>query len=208
MKEWLKAESAEDVGDFYDPKYRYNGYDAFSNKDRRDVMAVLEKHGGKFSYEKKLLDAGCGHGEFLAQVYLSVMSYGYDISSAAIALAKARHIDAEFNNADMMRIPEKLDGTFDYVTCLGSMEHTMDVVQTFHRLMRLLKLGGVFLVTLPLQFHNCLSCIEAEENQKTNERFADWEEWVALFGPQQPIEWFRVGDSDSKDIWMIYRKEK
>lgn len=206
MKEWLQAESAHDVGEFYNPKYAADGYEAFSNRDRSDVIQILQKHGGEFSREKKLLDAGCGHGQLIEQIHESVKCFGIDVSRNAIRLAKERRTSAEFENIDMMAIPELLDGTMDYVTCLGAIEHTMSPAESFHRLMRLLKPGGIFLVTAPLQFQNCLFHIMMEPNKKTNERFLHWEEWVAMFGPQQPEEWFRVGDGDSKDMWMIYRK--
>ena len=81
--EHTAAGSVKDVARFYDKKYKEDGCGAFTNPDRKIYVDLLEKFGGKFSEDKKILDAGCGHGEFLTSCK-NIRRYGIDASSVAV----------------------------------------------------------------------------------------------------------------------------
>lgn len=208
MKEWLKADSPADVGKFYDEQYRRDGLNALSKGDWHEIISKLIEVGGSFSKNKRLLEAGCGHGEFLSNICEEVDCVGIDISAVACQLAQKRlGEDAEILHMGM----EDLGGlftTFDYVVSFGAIEHTMNPRKCFDNLLNLVKPGGVLYVLVPLDFEDCFRYIRQEAIQKTNERFATAEEWLEYFGNKQE-SWFIVGgNAETKDLAIIVRKER
>lgn len=207
MKEWLKAESPADVGRFYDAKYAAAGTEALSRGHWEDMINALILHGGPFDRKKSLLDAGCGHGEFLNEVCDDLDCIGIDVSAAATRLASARlGEDAEIIHMAMEDLGA-LYHKFDYVVSFGAIEHTMNPKRSFENLFNLLKPGGILLVTVPLEFEDSLRYIRGEANQKTNERFADASEWLTYFGNRQEA-WFIIDEGEMRDLAIIVRKEK
>lgn len=207
MIEWLKAKSPADVGKFYDIKYKAAGFDALSRGEWWDIVAKLEERGGGFSKSKTLLEAGCGHGQFLEEVCESLECTGIDVSAEAVRLARERlGEDAEVINMAMEDLGG-LHGKFDYIVSFGAIEHTMNPRAVFDALFGLLKPGGIILVTVPLQFDDCLRYIRDEVVQETNERFGTAEEWLDKFGNREE-EFFILGEGESRDIGIIARKEK
>lgn len=207
MIEHLKASSPADVAKFYDAKYRATGLDSFSGGDRDTplrFMMELKPNG------KTVLDAGCGSGEFLA--HLASRGFeccGIDVSEEAVELLYNRFKDNRLVSVfamDMATANTFFTPHFDFVTCLGAMEHTMDPFETKRNLMACLNPGGVLIATLPLEFENCLAGIQGEPNQITNERFASVDEWLGFLGSDH--EAFKViGEGPRKDIMIAYRKE-
>lgn len=207
MKEWLKAESPADVAKFYDSKYATDGTNALTRGHWKDIIDMLIAYGGPFSRKKRLLEAGCGHGEFLAEVCDDLECVGIDVSSVATRLAQARlGEDATIVHMPMEELGEPF-GIFDYVVSFGAIEHTMDPKKCFGTLFNLLRPGGVMIVTVPLDFEDSLRYIRGEANQKTNERFANALEWLDYFGGRQEACSI-IGTGEMKDLAIISRKEK
>lgn len=211
MIEHKGATSHKDVGAFYNAKYKEAGFEAFSNKDRRVYLDLLEKFGGSFLTGKSVLDAGCGHGEFLECFPVFMRRVGLDASSEAVELAKKRFshdISATIIECDMEAIDEVFGvwEAFDYISCLGAIEHTMNPKKAFQKMMHLLNPGGVLLILVPLEFEDCLGQLRNEPNQVTNERFASMGEWISYFG-ETPTHYETIGDGQSKDVALIYKKE-
>lgn len=205
MKEWLKAESPADVGRFYDAKYRIDGVDALSRGHWKDIIDALILKGGQFNKKKRLLEAGCGHGQFIAAVCDDLECVGIDVSAEAVRLAQKRlGEDAEIINMAMEDLGG-LFGLFDYAVSFGAIEHTMDPKRCLNNLMSLLKQNGVLLITVPLDFEDRFRYIEQEPNQKTNERFATEAEWLDYFGSTQE-SWFVIGSGEIRDLAIIFRK--
>ena len=211
MIEHKRAKNHKDVGVFYNTKYKNAGYDAFSNKDRRVYTDLLERFGGAFKDGQQFLDAGCGHGEFLACLPGFVRKYGIDASEEAIELARMRFKgqDATLVCGDL-EVSNEVFGNepvFDYISTLGVLEHTMDPKKAFSCLLALLKPGGSLLVLVPLVFDDCLGQLRREENQVTNERFAFATEWIDFFGTAHLVYYEVLGNEGSKDIALIYTKK-
>ena len=211
MIEWLKAQSYKDVARFYEEHYIQDGAQSFC-EDRSPILELL-KHFSipddqDFDPYKRLLDAGCGNGDFLLQVCHRMQCYGVEISRKAFLLAKAKvgHV-AELGEMAIEEIPKHWRGTFDYVTCLGVLEHTMEPRKCHEVLMDCLRPAGILLVTVPLQFETSLSYILREKNQNTNERFGSVDDWIDLFGKNE--EGFaEIGEGDTKHLAIIYKKEE
>ena len=207
MIEWLKAESPYDVGRFYDAKYARDGAQALSRGYWEDMISMIRLHGGPFDQKKRLLDAGCGHGQFLSEVCDDLECVGIDVSAKAVGLAEERlGENAEIINMAMENLGV-LFSEFDYIVSFGAIEHTMNPKRCFDNLMCLLKPEGIILITVPLEFEDPLRYIRGEENQKTNERFATVNEWLDYFGNKHE-SWSIIGTGEIKDLAIITRKEK
>lgn len=99
---------------------------------------------------KRLLDVACGVGVLPRMAAkMGVKAYGCDFSELAIRSGK------EFTNnlvvADGERLPYP-DDAFDYVTCIGSLEHYQDPVSGIREMARVLAPSGKACVLLPNTF--------------------------------------------------------
>lgn len=208
MKEWLKAASPEDVGKFYDDQYSRDGFDALSKGRWIEIVEKLIEKGGAFSKRKRLLEAGCGHGQFLSEVCDDLECVGIDVSAEAIKLARERlGEDAVLINGPMEDLPDRWNlGVFDYVVSFGALEHTMNPKKCFDNLLAMTKPGGIVFVIVPLEFEDCFKYIRDEKIQSTNERFAGPLEWLDYFGNRQE-SWWMMGPEEMQDIAIITRKE-
>lgn len=208
MKEWLKAESFEDVAKFYDPKYIKNGIENFK-ADREWIVQLIEKHGGKIDTSKNVLDAGCGHGEFIAALKGVPVCLGIDVSHEALRLATDRNIENTiFIQMAIEEITSGLQDHFDVVTCLGALEHCKDIVGCFKVLLLTVKKSGILFLQMPLYYEGVMDSLNQESNQKTNERFASMEEWIELFKPIADIHSRLVYSGIvGQDAVLIYKKD-
>jgi ubiquinone/menaquinone biosynthesis C-methylase UbiE len=99
--------------------------------------------------EGTLLDIGCGGGDMLATVEeQGIEAYGIDISSLAVSRAKQHSSTANLVVADAENLPFRSKG-FDFVTCLGSLEHFHNPSNAIHEIRRVLTEGGTCVVHVP-----------------------------------------------------------
>ena len=99
---------------------------------------------------RRVLDAGCGVGwgsELLRRAGAASV-VGVDISDAALADARSRAPECEFVPGDLQKLPFP-DAEFDVVVCMEALEHTEDTGGTLDELARVLRPGGVLLVSSP-----------------------------------------------------------
>lgn len=106
--------------------------------------------------ESKILEIGCGKGEFYE--YLKPKNYtGVDISQKAVAYNKSRFFDANF----MQCLPSLLsfkDNTFDIVVAIEVLEHADNLEVFAKEVKRVLKVGGKFIAITP--YKNKISSAE------------------------------------------------
>lgn len=98
-----------------------------------------------------LLDVSCGEGVFLkefAKYVKDARVYGLDISDKALVKSHSNIDFAGLVNADGQFIPFKGE-VFDYVTCLGSLEHYLDPEKGMRELCRVGKKRANFCIILP-----------------------------------------------------------
>jgi SAM-dependent methyltransferase len=115
-------------------------------RGRRQVLrAVLDRL--PLPCGARLLDAGCGSGRTLDELDGYGAATGLDISPVAVGYARARgHRDVRVGAVEAMPFG---DGCFDLATCLDVIEHTSDDRATLGELRRVVRPGGLLVVTVP-----------------------------------------------------------
>jgi len=99
--------------------------------------------------ERKILDISCGKGNFIrCAMKRRLYPVGIDISKKAIYMAKSFCPDSETMIGAAENLPMK-DECFDYVTCIGSLEHYLHPDQAIKEIVRVLKPGGLSCILVP-----------------------------------------------------------
>lgn len=124
------------------------------NMDKRSIkffnliLDCLDKN-NKITKGKKLLDVACGNGVFLGKCAQSDLEvFGLDISSEAIEIAKKFIKEDNLTIGDAEKMPYP-DEKFDYVACLGSLEHFPHPDKGIREMSRVLKKDGLAIIFVP-----------------------------------------------------------
>ncbi len=114
------------------------------------VSNLLPKTGGK------ILDLGCGNGDFVFTVKDKFAEcYGVDVSPMRIKKAKClleeQHIAQQFHfdSCDIDEGTPFSESSFDAVTCISVLEHVFNPPSTIEEIYRILKPQGTFIVQVP-----------------------------------------------------------
>ena len=135
-----------EVQTFYDQAYQRHGL-ADSLHHYRWIVRLLRPVPGS-----RLLDVACGEGHLLAAAHRAQLAAaGIDLSAEAVRRAAARCPQAALCVANGEALPFP-DGAFDYLTCLGSLEHYREMAQGLREMARVLKPDGVACLMLPNAF--------------------------------------------------------
>jgi len=157
-----------------------------------------------------LLDVSCGEGIFLKEALKlsKLKAFGLDISDKAISIAKHNALGSSLVVADGQRVPFK-DKSFDYLTCLGSLEHYIDQELGLKEMQRVAKDDATFYILLPnslsinLFFHVIKYGDKPSEDFQIIERTATRNEWV-LFLEKNGLKVIKVYGSN---LWPEFFKE-
>lgn len=103
---------------------------------------------------RRLLDVGCGAGRLaIMAAYGGAEAVGFDFSASAIAIAELNSRSAgrpvHFEVADIDTFAATAEQSFDLITLVGVLEHVQDPLSTLRDLQRLLKVGGLLVVSCP-----------------------------------------------------------
>jgi SAM-dependent methyltransferase len=114
---------------------------------RRHVEATLDRSFvPRIPPPARLLDVGCGSGEFLeAAAARGYAAVGIDISRAGVAACRARGLDAHVAHIDEHRP----DAPYDFVTLWDVVEHLTDPVAVLETAAGLLHDGGWIVIKTP-----------------------------------------------------------
>ena len=120
------------------------------NEARLVIKELDPKHG------EKILDVGCGDGIFTNDLIKRGYDItGLDISDGALKIAKERAQKMELETAKVKyikasagKMPFK-DNSFDKIFSISTFEHIKDDDAAFKECVRVLKPGGIFILSVP-----------------------------------------------------------
>lgn len=97
----------------------------------------------------RVLDVACGTGDWLQAVAESgAIPAGIDISGVALGLCKSALPSAELHCGPAERLPFK-DRQFDFISCLGALEHFLDPQAALNDMRRVAKPDARVLLLVP-----------------------------------------------------------
>jgi SAM-dependent methyltransferase len=131
---------------------------------------------------EKLLDVACGTGEWLKAVAgCGGAVSGVDLSEKAIEFCQTDNPSGDFYCQSADALPFD-NGYFDWVSCLGSLEHFPEKPDSLAEMARVLRPGGQLLISVPnIEFVGYRTGLYGGTNQaRVIETPLRIEEWVAL----------------------------
>jgi len=100
----------------------------------------------------RVLDVACGGGYLLMEAERAgLQAFGIDIADAALERAKRFAPKSDLRRGDAEALPYP-DGSFEIVTCLGSLEHFLSPPKALEEMRRVLVPGGRAVVVVPNQW--------------------------------------------------------
>ncbi|MGE5801789.1 MAG: class I SAM-dependent methyltransferase [Gemmatimonadota bacterium] len=171
--------STEDVKSWYNQHYAAKGLESMRPAAAYPVFLDLlgATHG------TRLLDVSCGTGSLLAAAQQrGVAPVGIDLSDEAVRLAKRMAPGAEVTVGAGETLPFR-DASFDFVSCLGSLEHFLDMGQGLEEMKRVAKPSGRFCIMVPNQDFIGWKVIgrQGTAQQDINEHLLPLSDWRRLF---------------------------
>lgn len=144
------------------------------------ILSLLEVKTGQH-----LLDIGCGAGFLLAEAEnRGLKTWGIDISQNALNQAHKICKQTQFSQGVAEELPYS-DEEFNFVTCLGSLEHFLDPDRALKEMHRVLRYDGTVCIVLPnrwfiVDFIRGVLNGEGLSHQQENERFYSLKEALQL----------------------------
>lgn len=142
------AEIAKNYDHCFDSEVLHAISDPHAYTNRKQSLFLLNLLAVPFDLNKKLLDVACGGGGFLYYAEQRVSCCGVDISPVAIEYARKllKRTRVEVGKAEVLAYNDR---EFDFVTCLGSLEHFLDMDRALQEMRRVLKENGKLLIYVP-----------------------------------------------------------
>ena len=171
--------SASDVKSWYNQHYVTKGLDSMRPAAAYPVfLDLLDAKPGA-----RLLDVSCGAGSLLAAASgRGVEAVGVDLSDEAVRLAKqvAPTAGVAVGAGEALAFRDR---TFDYVTCLGSLEHFLDMGQGLDEMKRVAKPDARFCIMVPNQDFIGWKVLghQGTAQQDINEHLLPLRAWRQLF---------------------------
>jgi SAM-dependent methyltransferase len=169
----------QDIKAWYNRRYADRGLGSMRPPDAYQVfLDALDVQPGR-----TLLDIACGTGFLLhAATQRGLKTYGTDISEEAVRLSRQTSPESEVSvgKGEDLKFP---DGLFDYVTCIGSLEHFLDMEKGLGEMKRVSKPDALLCITVPNSnfLYWRVSGKRGTEQQDINEHLMSLSEWKDLF---------------------------
>lgn len=203
--------------DYYDSFYKKRGIEAIRTYgDYEEKFFYLARH-ARFMENQRLLDVGCGTGQFLKVAKkASLEVHGLEISSEALGLAKINVPEAKLYLGEGEKLPFE-SNFFDYIACLGSLEHFADLDAAIKEMIRVAKDNARFLIMVPNRNYLFwkISGNIGTNQRKYREVLLDFNQWKSFFTsqgleveklyrdnwPRRSVPIFKY-----KNLWRIMRR--
>lgn len=103
-----------------------------------------------FDQPRRLLDIGCGDGEFLSWFKDSeLQAIGIELSDKAVEIGRSAGLDIRQGNVEEEGVKSPVEGRFDVVRLADVLEHTLEPARMLRRCRDLLVPGGELILNLP-----------------------------------------------------------
>lgn len=182
MKSRLGTNNYKDVQSAYDEAYKCNK--PFENPTW--FIGKIRKIITKEKTNGTLLDIACGDGHFISHFTDNYKCYGVDISKEAIK--KARNtVKAKFYVSKAEKLPFS-SNMFDFITCLGSLEHFIDVDKALSEMKRTAKKNSTIIIHVPNSNYIVHKILRIDTQHQINERFASEGEWISILKKYFSVE--------------------
>lgn len=137
--------SREEIRRFYDEVYHRHARAALGvSRHLRRLARRFEPWRGR-----KILDVACGSGEWLMAVNsLGAITSGIDLSQIALDVVKRKLPNAELHCGPAESLPFG-NREFDFVSCLGAVEHFLDPQAALREIVRVAKPDARVLLLVP-----------------------------------------------------------
>lgn len=134
-----------EVKNWYDRMYVQKGKAFTRPPDAFPIfLDYLNINGGE-----NFIDIGCGRGDLLLSAsQRGLRTFGVDLSDEAVKISQTVSPDSFVCNSPAESIPFP-DGFFDYVTCIGSLEHFVDMDKSLTEMIRVMKDNARLCVSVP-----------------------------------------------------------
>jgi len=133
-----------EIRDYYDREY----YKNVRNESVPNHYRRLARHFEPWQH-KRVLDVACGSGPWLRAVAdLGAIPAGVDISQVALDACKRVLPSAELHCGLAESLPFA-NGEFDFISCLGALEHFRDPHAALREMVRVAKPEALFLLLVP-----------------------------------------------------------
>ncbi len=113
---------------------------------REPVFSYLVKH---LPPQSRLLDIGCGSGNFLRFAQSHFQTTGIDISPEALKLAKKNAPQAHLQQKSIYQLKHFADQRFAAITCFDVLAHVGNLPEIMIEISRILKPHGLFAMSSP-----------------------------------------------------------
>lgn len=146
-----KATPRDFYNERYEKGYMHGFYDVYEICRVYTVKKVLSRLKATGFAPASILDYGCGEGRYigeLKEIFPSAGLAGCDISDKALDIAKRQFPEATYIPMQDETVGYA-DGSFDLIVSIEVFEHVQDVEKATREVARLLRTGGLALVTTP-----------------------------------------------------------
>jgi SAM-dependent methyltransferase len=169
----------ERIREFYDSVY-YR--DAQPTPIISGHLQRLAKKLGPWT-DRRVLDIACGVGLWLRAVGAhGAIAAGADISRKALEICRRALPNAKLCCSPAEQLPFS-DGEFDFISCLGALEHFLDPQAALREIIRVAKPGAMVLLLVPNSgfFPRRMGLYSGTDQAQVREEDRSLEEWQAMF---------------------------
>ena len=171
-----------EIKDWYDNKYSHEWKDVGRSCATYEVALDYLQ----VNKDKKILDIACGTGSLLyAANARGLETYGIDISEKAVKIARQNSPGSKIT-VGKGEEPDFPDNYFDYITCLGALEHFLDIEKGIKEMLRIGKEETTYCIVVPNinYIYWKIRGKKGTEQYDINEKLLSLSEWKNLFSGQ------------------------
>lgn len=204
----LRTQKLKEITKYYDDYYEKNQkvshpYCTQGTRPRKAYEVFLDFL--KPQSRKKVLDVGCSIGMLLgAARERGLVSFGVDISQKAVELSRQNSPQSPVVKGSGQAMGFK-DATFDYVTCVGTLEHFLDIDKGLREIQRISNDDAEFMIVVPNRdsYTWAFRSVKGTEQREIKEHLYTLSGWKERF-ERNGFEIKRV----HRDIWPVYHRLK